>query len=119
MFFCHPYQSYHLTQIIDRVHAGRGIVQRIVTRLVASELVVSRERGRHRFFEANRETPLFAPLQELLVRTIGLVDPVRDALQTLRPRIHLAMIYGSTAKHTDRATSDVDLLVVSDDLTLE
>jgi predicted nucleotidyltransferase len=119
LFFCHPDESYHLTQIIDRVRAGRGVVQRTLTRLVASELVVAREQGRHRFFTANRETPLFAPLQELLVRTVGLVDPVRDALRTLRVRIRFAAIYGSTARHTDRSSSDVDLLVVSDDLTLE
>ena len=30
-----------------------------------------------------------------------------------------AALYGSVAKQTDTATSDVDLLVVSDELTLE
>ena len=39
--------------------------------------------------------------------------------QPLRDRISLALVYGSVAKGTDKASSDVDLLIVSDTLTLE
>jgi len=45
--------------------------------------------------------------------------PVRRALEPLKTRIALALIYGSVAKHTDAGGSDIDLLVVSSDLTLE
>ncbi len=41
------------------------------------------------------------------------------ALQPLAARLSLALIYGSVAKHADTASSDIDLLVVSDELTLE
>jgi predicted nucleotidyltransferase len=119
LFFCHPERSYHATELIDLVAAGRGVVQRILTQLVASELVVAKERGRRRFFQANRASSLFAPLHDLLMKTIGVVDPVRDALHPLREHIHLALIYGSIAAGTETASSDVDVLVVSDDVTLE
>ena len=41
------------------------------------------------------------------------------ALQPLGDQVELALLYGSVAKGTDRADSDIDVLVVSDTLTLE
>ena len=52
-------------------------------------------------------------------KTVGLREPIRAALAPMEPRIVHATVYGSVAKQTDTATSDVDLLVVSDELTLE
>jgi predicted nucleotidyltransferase len=43
----------------------------------------------------------------------------RAALEPLGERISVALIYGSVAKRSDAARSDIDLLVVSDELTLE
>jgi predicted nucleotidyltransferase len=48
-----------------------------------------------------------------------MVEPIRQALAPLAEGITLALIYGSVAKGTDTAASDIDLLVVADDLTLE
>ena len=50
---------------------------------------------------------------------MGLKDPVRAALQAVSEQITLALIYGSIAKRQETATSDIDLLLVSDTLTLE
>ena len=42
---------------------------------------------------------------------------MRAALSPLAPQIRAAFVYGSVAKAQDTATSDVDLMVVSDSLT--
>ena len=52
-------------------------------------------------------------------KTIGLAEPIKAALASLAERIQLAVVYGSTAKRTDTASSDVDLLIVSDSMILE
>jgi predicted nucleotidyltransferase len=44
---------------------------------------------------------------------------LRDALAPLARRIDLALIYGSVARGEAHADSDVDLLVVAADVTLE
>ncbi len=44
---------------------------------------------------------------------------VKDALNAINNEIDLALVYGSVAKNTDRADSDIDLMLVSDTLTLE
>ena len=53
------------------------------------------------------------------MKTMGAADPIRAALRPLAKRIGLALIYGSVARGEDRAQSDIDLLVVGTDLTLE
>ena len=62
---------------------------------------------------------MFEELRGLVVKTIAMVEPIRQALEPLGDRIALALIYGSVARGTDTAASDIDLLVVADELTLE
>ena len=52
-------------------------------------------------------------------KTVGVPEQLRTALEPIGSKITLALIYGSVARQADSATSDIDLLVVSDELTLE
>jgi predicted nucleotidyltransferase len=52
-----------------------------------------------------------------VVKTFGVTDVLRDALEPLAPKIRAAFVYGSLAKGTETSASDVDLMVVSDTLT--
>jgi predicted nucleotidyltransferase len=42
---------------------------------------------------------------------------LREALEPLAKRIRAAFVYGSVAKRSDSASSDIDLMIVSNDLT--
>ena len=44
---------------------------------------------------------------------------IRGALDLLADRLTLAVLFGSVARGTDHAASDIDVLLVSDELTLE
>jgi predicted nucleotidyltransferase len=59
---------------------------------------------------------VFGELQGLIVKTVGIVEPLRRALDRVAGQIHEAFVYGSVAKGTDTASSDIDLLIVSDSL---
>ena len=52
-----------------------------------------------------------------MLKTIGLAEPLRDALKPLSKAIRAAFVYGSVAKATDQAASDIDLMIISDSLT--
>ena len=56
------------------------------------------------------------PRQTPLGLVDGLVGPLEEALAPFRDRIQVAFVYGSIAKGTDTAQSDIDLMVISDDL---
>jgi predicted nucleotidyltransferase len=49
----------------------------------------------------------------LVLKTVGLVDFFRQALQP-DPNIKLAFVFGSIARHEERGTSDVDLMVIGE-----
>ena len=55
--------------------------------------------------------PLFADLRALLLKSDGLVVPLREALEQVAG-VRAAAIYGSVASGTDTGRSDIDLLVV-------
>src|SRR5690606_27079196 len=75
--------------------------------------------GNQKHYQANQASPVFEELCGIVRKTVGLRDPIRDALMPLADRIEHAVLYGSVAKQTDTASSDIDLLIVSDALTLE
>jgi len=64
-------------------------------------------------------SPIFDELRSIFLKTSGLADPIRDALKPLASKIELAFIYGSVARNEAHAGSDVDLMVVACDVTLE
>lgn len=62
---------------------------------------------------------VFNELRALVVKTFGIADALRIALLPMASKLRYACIYGPVAKGTDTSTSDVDVLLVADDATLE
>jgi predicted nucleotidyltransferase len=65
-------------------------------------------------FRANREAPVYAELLGIVTKTFGVADVLRRMLVPFKSRVRLAFIYGSIAKGSANAASDVDLLLVAD-----
>jgi len=119
LLFGQPDRSFFVTQIMELAKSGRGAVQRELLRLESARLVSVRMHGNQKHYQANRDSPLFEELCGIVRKTVGLEEPLRVAVDSLPGTIHLALIYGSVAKRTDTSASDVDLLIVGDELTLE
>ncbi|MFH1604260.1 MAG: nucleotidyltransferase domain-containing protein [Pseudomonadota bacterium] len=119
LLFGQPGRSFFATELIGLIGAGSGVVQRELRRLAESGLVLVTRVGNQKHYQANRDAPVFEELRGLVAKTVGLVDPLRAALVPLGERIRLALVYGSVAKKSETAASDVDVLIVADDLTLE
>ncbi|MCH7685723.1 MAG: nucleotidyltransferase domain-containing protein [Planctomycetes bacterium] len=119
LLFGQPNRSFFVTELVALADSGSGAVQRELARLAQSGLVTVTKVGNQKHYQANNDSPLFKELCSIINKTVGLQEPVRAALDSLADKISLALIYGSIAKKSDTATSDVDLLLVSDQLTLE
>jgi predicted nucleotidyltransferase len=119
LLFGQPERSYFVTELIDLADVGRGAVQRELARLERSQLVLIERHGNQKHYRANPDSPVYNELCSIVSKTIGIEENLRAALEPLAERMSLALIYGSVAKHSDTASSDIDLLVVSDELTLE
>jgi predicted nucleotidyltransferase len=116
LLFGQPERRFQSAELIRLAGAGTGAVHRLVTRLAATGLVSVSSVGNQKFYQANPESPLFTELCGLIQKTIGLAAPLQAALAPLADRITAAFVYGSIARGTDRATSDIDLMVIADDL---
>ncbi len=117
LLFGQPERSFYATELIGLAGAGSGAVQRELARLEQSGLVTVRRLGTQKHYQANPESPLFSELSGIARKTVGLAEPLREALAPLASRVIAAFVYGSVAKRRDTAASDIDLLVVSDTLT--
>jgi predicted nucleotidyltransferase len=78
--------------------------------------VTTRRVGNQKHYQANPAAPVFAELRALVLKTSGLTDHLRSALAPRASEIRAAFAYGSVAKGDD-ATSDVDVMIISDHLT--
>ncbi len=119
LLFGEPERSFYTSELIDRIGAGSGAVQRELKQLAESGLVTVRRIGNQKHYQANADSPVFEELCGLVRKAVGLAGPVREALEPLTGRIRFATIYGSVAKGADTATSDIDLLIVADGVPLE
>lgn len=89
---------------------------RLLTRLAAAWLLQVEAVGNQKFYRANERSPVYAELVGLVRKTVGLAGPLQAALAPLADHITAAFVYGSVAKGSDRAASDIDLMVIADDL---
>jgi len=119
LLFGQPSRSFFASELIELTGSGSGAVQRELKRLASSGLVTVKRIGKQKHYQANPDCPVFEELCALVRKTVAMVEPIRQALAPLAKKIERAMIYGSVVKGTDTASSDIDLLVVADDLTLE
>lgn len=116
LLFGQPSRSFMASELIRLTGSGSGAVQRELKRLVSSGLVTVTRLGRQKHHRANPDSPVFPELLGLVRKTVGLGEPIREALEPLSDQIKLAFIYGSVAEGVDGADSDIDLLVVGNEV---
>ena len=116
--FGQPDRAYHLNELRRLTGLGSASLQRELNRLATAGLVDTQAVGNLRRFQANPQSPVFAELVALTRKTLGMVPVLRHALQPLVPNLQSAWLYGSVAKQTDTANSDIDVMLVGKDLLL-
>ena len=115
--FGQPGRSFSISELIQTTGAGSGAVQRELARLSGSGLLSVEQLGKQKLYRANPASPIHDEIVAIVRKTFGLAMPLRDALTPLADRLHAAFVFGSVAKGTDTASSDIDLMLVSDALT--
>ncbi len=116
LIFAHPERSFYTSEIIRTVASGTGAVERELSRLQRSGLVSVERIGNQKHYRANRHSPIFEELQGLVLKTVALSELLKNALEPFANKIKTAFVYGSVAKATDTAQSDIDVMVIGDDL---
>ena len=110
--FEQPESAYYLRELARQTGISPGALQQELSQLQKADLVTRVADGNRVLYRANSAHPIFVDLQSIVRKTFGLATQIKAALLPLGEKISFAAIYGSRAKGTDHARSDVDLLVV-------
>ncbi|UQE03678.1 nucleotidyltransferase domain-containing protein (plasmid) [Bradyrhizobium japonicum] len=116
LIFGQPDRSFYTSEIVRTVDSGTGAVERELRRLQDSGLVTVQWIGNQKHYRANPDSPVFGELKSLVLKTVGLAGPLAEALRPDADKIQAAFVFGSVAKGSDTAASDIDLMVIGDDL---
>ncbi len=117
LLFVNPDRSFYTNEIVRLVGVGVGAVQRELEKLEAGGLAQVSRTGNQKHYQANRNTPIFEELRSIFIKTSGVADVLRPALIACGERIEVAFIYGSIASGTDKAGSDIDLMLIGEGLS--
>jgi predicted nucleotidyltransferase len=115
LIFGQPERSFYTSEIVRNVHSGTGAVERELSRLLRSGLVSVERIGNQKHYRANHQSPIFSELRSLVIKTVALTEPLRKSLELHSDKIKAAFVYGSVAKGTDTAHSDIDLMIIVDE----
>lgn len=110
--FTHHDERYFVRQLTGLLREDSTNISRELARLEKMGLLRCEKEGRQKYYQADPHSPIFSELRDLVVKTVGIADAVRDALEPVDGKIRAAFIYGSFARGDESASSDVDVLIV-------
>lgn len=113
ILFEDPSRSLHLRELARMSGMSIGSVQAEVNNLTKIELILQRRDGNRLYFSANTENPIYNDIRNIVIKTSGIQSQLLQALKQIDV-IRLAFVFGSFAKNSATATSDIDLMVVGD-----
>jgi len=116
LLFGQPQRSFYLRELIERAGIGRGTVQRELEKMTTAELISVKKIGNQKHYQANPQCPIYEELFSIVRKTFGIVDVIRRALLPIDKDIDYAFVYGSIAKGTENAKSDIDLMLIGNKL---
>lgn len=117
LLFGQPGRSFYANEIVRYAGLGISTVQRELARLSEVGLLSVTRQGNQKHYQANVASPIFEELRGIVVKTFGVADVLKEALLPMADKIQLAFIYGSVAKGSDTAESDIDLMLIADRLS--
>jgi len=106
-----PDKQLHIRELSKTLNIPYGMVHREIKNLVSLGILKEEGRGKVTLISANKDLPYFNDLKNLIIKTVGIAEPIRKSLSRVKG-IKYALIFGSFAKGEETEKSDVDVLVI-------
>jgi DNA-binding transcriptional ArsR family regulator len=100
----------HVRELERQSGLADATVRQELKKLTRIGVIEARQDGNRTYYRANAQHPLYVEIRNLVLKTSGLADVLREALGDAG--IRLAFVFGSVASATEKAQSDVDLMVI-------
>ena len=109
-YFANPTARLHLRNLAGQLDIDPANLSKELRRLETEGLFRSEVNGRQKYFQLNRDYPLFAELRSIVSKTIGAPSLIAQALKKIEGIEE--DLYGSFASNQQDAASDIDVLVI-------
>lgn len=103
-----PEEKFYIREIAKLLRKNPSGVKRELDKLEEIELISSEKIANLKYFQANKNSPLFSELKDLIAKSLGLPGALKSLLRA--NEIKSAFIYGPYAEGQDTPT--VDLIVI-------
>lgn len=110
-YFTNAAARHHLRDLAERLSLDASNLSKELSRLERAGLFRSEVSGRQKYFQLNRDYPLFREVRGIVTKTIGAVPLLVQSLESIEG-IEEAWLYGSFARNQQDAASDIDLLLI-------
>src|SRR6266852_335876 len=114
LLLLHPETSLHVREIARATGTTPGTLLRELNRLADAGVLTRKPVGNQVHFQADTRCPIHEDLRNLLKKTVGVVDVLREALAPLASKVDAAFVYGSVARGDERSGSDMDLMIIGE-----
>jgi predicted nucleotidyltransferase len=115
LLFKKPDTSFYLNEIVRLAGMGKGTIKRELEKMTRAGLLTVKRIGNQTHYQANSASPVYNELISISRKTFGLADVIYQALQADNA-IQYTFVYGFIAKGEDTAKSDIDLMIIGDNL---
>ena len=111
-----PDQSFYANEIARWAQVGKGSLMRELDRLHRAGVLTLNRQGNQTHYQANAACPIYGELLGIVRKTFGIGEQLQAVLAPLTDQLAWAFVYGSIAKGSDHAGSDIDLMLIGENL---
>lgn len=112
-----PDQSFYANEIARWAKVGKGSLMRELERLHSAGILTLSRQGNQTHYQANPACPIYGELAGIVRKTFGIAEVLRTALAPLAGQLTWAFVYGSIAKGDEHDGSDIDLMLIGEQLS--
>ena len=105
-------EELHIREIQRRSGLNDSTIRQELKKLADLDLISGRKDSNRIYYSANKENPLYHEIQNLVIKTSGLVDVLKASLKD--KRIRIAFVFGSIPRGEINSESDVDIMVIGE-----
>lgn len=113
LYFNNFIKKYYLRELEKILNYPVQNIRRELLKLEETGLFKREKQGNQVYYSLNTEAPIFNDFKNIIEKTIGIENQLREALSDL-DGISKSFIYGSFADGTYDELSDVDIMIVGD-----
>jgi len=107
-----PERWWYLSELAHYLGVPPSSLQRELQRLSEAGILQQRIDGNRIYYRSNDECPFIGELQGLLIKTVGVLGLLEQALKPFFKVIEVAFVFGSFAQSSEFVTSDIDLMII-------